>query len=516
MERQDPADARARSLHPLASMLLILGAGAAINLPWIRAPFGPNEINSTSYFGPFAQSFARFGFGALRGIPVAGYGLGNLAEGVPYLNHPPAVAWLSGLGCAEWQVRLPFAIAQALAGCALFANLRRRAAAWRATLAGCILVCLPVFAFYGRTIFDAFTVLFGLLAFLFFDLAAQSEGPRRQLWTALLALSAFLGIWTDWPFGFWLGGLAAFVPAADFRRRASLFAVACLAAALGVAAVLGWQKWALGNPDLPFALPPPQESIASRVLEARPPLADYLRGVGRRFVEGFSLAALAAAGLGLLPLAARAPRVVAALVLAGLGHVTIFAVHAQTHPTFSSDFGPLVAAAACSFPRLPGRVGRAVAVLVALAALAGAAASSVARLREADTTFLRDVGGVLDRLSADVRPNGSIERVYRVRHNLPHDFPYYIRSPFTRPRVLTLAEVRRELDQPSPHGLRYLWFGVATTREPLASAFHIEPALAAWLAGFPSRPLPELVRTIEIPGDDTQVRILECRVYELK
>ena len=516
MERQDPADARARSAHPLADVLLILCAGAAINLPWIRAPFGPNEINSTSYFGPFAQSFARFGFGALRGIPVAGYGLGGLAEGVPYLNHPPAVAWLGALGTAEWQIRLPFVIAQALAGCALFAILRRRAAAWRATLAGCVLVCLPVFAFYGRTIFDAFTVLFGLLTLLFFDLASESEGPRRRRWAGLLALAAFLGIWTDWPFVFWLGGLAAFVPGAGFRRRASLFAIPCLAVALGVAAVLGWQTWALSNPDLPFALPPPQESIVSRILAARPPLADYLRGVGTRCVEGFSLAALAAAGLGLLPLAARAPRVVAALVLAGLGHITVFAAHARTHPTFSSDFGPLVAAAACSFPLLPGRIGRAVAILVALAALAGAAASSVARLREADTTFLRDVGGVLDRLSADVRTDGSIERLYRVRHNLPHDFPYYIRSPFTRPRVRTVDEVRRELDQPNPNGLRYLWFDVATTPESLGSAFRIEPALASWLAGFPSRPLPDLVRTLAVPGDDIEVRILQCRVYELK
>jgi hypothetical protein len=516
MEPREPAAAQPRSVPTLASVLLILGSAATIDLPWIRAPFGPNEINSTSYFGPFAQSFARFGFGALRGIPVAGYGLGDLAAGVPYLNHPPATAWLGSLGTAEWQIRLPFAIAQALAGCALFAILRRKLAAWRATLAGCILVCLPVFAFYGRTIFDAFTVLFGLLVFLFFELAAEAEGPRRRLWAAFLALSGFLGIWVDWPFVFWLGGLAAFIPGRDFRARARLFAVPCLAAALGAGAVLGWQKWALSNPGLPFALPPPQRSILSAILEAYPPLGDFLRGLATCFVEGFSPTALAAAALGLIPLAARAPRIVAGLVLAGCAHVTIIATHSRTHEAFSSDFGPLVAAAACSFPLLPGRVGRGVAVLVALAALGGAAATSVARLREADTTFLRDVGGVLDRLSADVRSDGSLGRLYRVRHNLLYDFPYYIRSPFTRPHARSLGEMRADLDQPGSLGLRYLWFDVVTTPERLASAFRVEPALAAWLATFPSRRLPELEQTIRIPGAATEARVVECRVYELR
>jgi 4-amino-4-deoxy-L-arabinose transferase-like glycosyltransferase len=502
--------------NPLASLLLIACAGAAIHLPWIGSPFGPNEVNSTSYFGPFAQSFARFGFTALRGIPVAGYGLAPLGECVPYLNHPPATAWLSSFGTAEWQVRLPFAIGQTLAGCVLFALLRRRIEPWRATVAGAILVVLPVFAFYGRTIYDAFTVLFGLLLFWGFDLATREGAPRRPGAAGILAASAFAGVWMDWPFVFWIGGLAAFLPGPGIGHRAKWLVVPCVAGAVGAASVLAWQKWATSSPDLPFALPPPQGAILLKVLRDPLPLPELWAGLRARFPEAFSFPVLVAAALGLVPIAARAPRLVTGLLLASAAHVLVFSRHARSHPAFSSDFGPLLAAAACAFPSFGRRSGRWVAAALAFAALAGAAATSVARLREADTPFLRDVGAAFDELSADVRADGSLERVHRVRHNLPMDFPYYIRSPFTRPRVVTLSEVQRDLFEAGPDGLRYVWFDVRTAHEPVARATRIEPALAAWLGGLPSRSLPALARTIEIPGDDQPVRVVECRVYDLK
>jgi hypothetical protein len=181
-------------------------AGLWLQGPWLAAPFGFLENNAGYFFGPFAQSWERFGFAALRGIPLGPFEVWPEApaRGYCYFNHPPGTAWLyAALGSAEWQLRLPSVLATIAAGMLMALLLLPRLGAWAAVLGGIAVQALPVVAFAGQMSYEPPVLALGLL--LFWGMERAADKARGGMLAA--AAAAAIGPWLDWSFGFFVLGL---------------------------------------------------------------------------------------------------------------------------------------------------------------------------------------------------------------------------------------------------------------------------------------------------------------------
>jgi hypothetical protein len=491
-----------------ACALLVVAATFALHAPSIAAPFGTWEINSGLYFGPFAVNYRVHGLAALRGVPVFKAEFESLNRAFLYLNHPPAAMWTPLLfGTAEWCIRLPFVLAGAASGVLLLLLLRSTLGPAGATVAGVFYATCPAVAFAGVASYEPFVSLFGLLFFLCTTRVADSGAGRSALlWRLGQCAAAFVGVWFDWSFAFWL--LAAVVLVRRPVRELVAPAV-CAVASLGL--LLWWQRWALEAPDLPRRDVDLKSIGLWSVFERRLPLAMYLRESAERLRDAFTWPTLAASALGVLRFAKIAPRLAAALLLPFLVNVTVFDRHAIAHVQFFGWLGLTLGAGLGALIAWRGRA-RALARAVVLVGVAFSVHESIDIWRRTATPFFRDLGYELDHLSAVVDERYVPSRLWNVRYNLPYAYVYYTRSPMSRPEA-DLQTLKAELaSTPADLGFRYLRFkfrGAAPADAPPTE-------LDRWLESFPSRRLPVLEKTVSEGRYGGVFEVLEARAFDLK
>lgn len=497
------------SHRPNMKVVLVLAAAClpalALQLPFLAAPFGLEEINAGCYFGPFAQSWERYGFGSLRGVPLVVSPYKQPAAGLVYLNHPPGTAWLlGGWGSAPWSLRLPSALGLALA-CGLLAGfLRTHLGTGRALAAGLLLGALPVLGFHAQVSYETLVLPAGLAALLAAD-RLRSGGARW--WPGLLAASALLGPWLDWAYLFFIPALAPLLLGRPRGLRHLVLAGGL--ALLSTAGVLLWRSWALESTLLENRTLPEVGSVAATVLSSRLSAAGLLAASWRNLSVGLTLPVLLAALPGAAWLLARRPRPGLALLIAGILNPLVFSRHAEGHVFYYAYLAPLAAAGVAALPA-PGRR-----LLPALAAVQGAvilwaAAATVRTHDRAHVPFFADLGRAIDEAAADRDAAGRIRRVYRVHHDAPQVYPYYTRAPFLTPTTAPegLKAARR---RPADTGLRFLHLRISG---PVPGVPYEE--LQDYLEPFPSRRLPRLEGTFTRPLTGQRYQVTEARVYTLR
>ncbi len=494
---------------------LLLAFGLALHLCWIAAPFGFHEINAGYFFGPFAQHWERFGWFELRGTPLGASAVAlpeTPQQGHPYWNHPPGFAWLCSLaGTAEWQLRLPCVFAAIGSGPLLFLLARPRLPAAAALLAGLLVQCCPAIAFSAVVSYESVVIACGLLLLLLHERARQSR--RAALGAAAVAA---LGLWMDWAFGFYLLALGLWSLPARGRVWLVRLARPAAAAAASLLGIVAWRAWAGGAPLLPPPQPGHESAVAMlvRALLVAPPWGLWLELVGDRLRDGFGPALLLAAAAGALPAVLRAPRLVGTLLLPALLNLLVFRNHAAGHVMFFAYAGPPFALAAAHLFALAARWRSAAAVAAALGlALVGATTWYTAEWkRGAVSPMFRTLGATLSRLAEEPSPDGDV-RPSLVATNATQNYPYYVRSP----RVLLSPVVARAAiaaQRGGPSRLRYVYVDteMRVPGQPVQRAGDVE--LRAWLGGFPSRALPELVGAWQL-GHGIELVVHGAHVYDL-
>lgn len=472
------------------SMAAVLVAGCLLQAPWLCLPFGFLEENAGFFYGPFAQSYERFGFWALRGAPMGPFEVWPLdpSGGYFYFNHPPGTFWLcSALGTAEWQIRLFPCLALLASGALWTLLLRPRLGPWPAAAAGIALQAFPVAAFGSLVSLEPFVLATGLL--LWWGATAARDGLGSRRWTAV---AACVGPWMDWSFGFYVLALPLLRPHRGLGAAWAGVRMPWIVSLASLSGVFAWMSWAkaatlAGSHGHSEGL----VEMLQRALQARTAIGDFVTGAGAQLADGFTgfggLAALLGFAFGLRSCRRLA---VVALVPAAL-HVLAFSNHAATHLMFwcyfavpaSLGVGALVGACGSS-PRFSW-----LAPLVFLAAMAEPLRASLRHKQSATVPLLRDLGATLATEARAARSD--LAEPTMVATNAFRSYPYYVASskvylgPVTDPAIVENA-------QKGGGKIQFVYVAAELeaadgTVAPLAA-----PALLAWLERFPKRELSHL------------------------
>ncbi len=506
------AHGSARARH--ACLGSVVAAGLLLQAPWLVAPFGFLELNAGYFFGPFAQSYERFGFAALRGIPLGPFEVWPESpdKGYCYFNHPPGTAWLyTALGSAEWQLRLPSVLATIAAGLLLALLLLRRQGPWAAAVGGIALQAFPALAFGSQLSYEPPVLALGLLLFF----AADPEGPPRRGASLLVLLAAAVGPWLDWSFGFFVLGLPLVHGQRRLREIGRRILVPWCLSLASLLLVLAWMRWAKAAAFVPQR-PGQGEDVAAmldRALFDRPGFLDFAIAGADQLAQGFGLWTLALAAAGAFVFGRQQPRLLLASMVPALLHPLVFAAHAMTHLMF---WAHVAVPAAAGLAALAQQVHRerwrmTLSVSLLVLALGGTTLASI-RLKQSGTApIFASLGRALDAEATAARRDGASPAM--VATNAFRSYPYYVAShkvylgPVTDPALVENAwkggakiqfvYVAAELED--RHG----------NRAPLAS-----PELLTWLERFPKRELPELQGRWPF-GDDGYLSVRDAWAFEL-
>ncbi|HYC76176.1 MAG TPA: hypothetical protein VEI02_00995 [Planctomycetota bacterium] len=507
----------------VAAILLVLTATFAVHAPHLDAPFGPYEQNLGCYFGPFAVSWADYGFAPLRGLMVYKTRFQHLYEAVVYQNHPPGCAWATlPFGTDERALRTPFVLAGAASGALLAALLWRRFGAPRAAACGLAWSLSPAVAFDGVAEYAPVVAVVGL-AMLLAQRRAWEADRGRGVAVFGVGAAAFVGVWCDWTFVWWLPALT-FVSGA--RRPAALarrLAAPAIGAALALASLFLWRRWASEAPAMGGSRGMGAVDVArSALIDRGFDLGWYFEGVGARLVEGFPWPMLALGAVGIVGWFRTDRGLAAALLLPAVVNALAFAKHAATHVQFVTWFGLTAAAAVGDLSlRLAGNGGRVRRVAAAALPVAAAAASLVMTLavvRGRATPFFRELGRVADAECADLGPDLALRRLWAIGCNLPFAYAYYVQAPMFAAGVRTPADLEAlRTTTRDGVGAKLLvvemrsdgpWFG--------AAAVAPTPELKAVLATMPRRDVPELRMTLPYDRYGKQtVRVVDAYVVDV-
>ncbi len=471
------------------SLCLVALFGAAMQLPWITEPFGFLENNAGFFFGPFAQSYERFGFFELRGIPLGPYEVWPESPrgGYSYFNHPPGTAWVhAALGTREWQLRLPSVLATIASGVLLAMLVRRRVAVVPAAAAGMALQAFPVLAFGSQVSYEPLVLACGLALWCAF-LRAQDGQRGAKAW---LVLAAVLGPWADWSFGFFVLGLVVLADVGSFRQLAQVLALPFLVAAASLLGVLAWLAWAKAAP---FVMPAEGQSETAAAMLVRAigtwPAWSVLRGaVATQFTDGLTEAGCGATLLGVALLSRFDRRLAFAALLPAASNVLLFANHATSHLMFWCFFVVPAALGVAAVVHALGNSARLQWALL-LVLLAQPVTVAVRFKQSATAPVFRELGESLARAALVKRADGAEPTM--VATNAFRSYPYYVASnkvylgPVTDPALVESAQ---------RGGGKVQFVYVAAELEdsqgrvaPLAS-----PELLAWLQRYPKQELSHL------------------------
>jgi hypothetical protein len=506
-----------RRIADLRFELGLILLGALLYLPFLFAPLGPQEINAGYFFGPFANSWQHFGFFALRGVPLGPIEFlpAEPSQGIPYLNHPPGTAWLTGaFADAEWRLRLPTVLATIASGILLFRLLKGRMPAWAAATAGLLLQTVPAMAFYSQVSYEAPVVCCGLAMWLAFVRVQDGSRPAR----ACLAAAALLGPWFDWSFGFFVLALPLLAQQGSVRTALRRLVLPWGTALVSLALVFLWLSWAKSAPFTKVApsFVHPHDYVMNAVVLHWPPLGEFLHGIRVVLEDCYTTPLLMAAAVGWL--LCGQPRLMLALALPGILNVLMFPSHASSHTMFLALLAPAVTAGAGALLAYCNRATGArwpVAVAAALL-LFFPAASSVDLLVWNRSALLREVGTAL----TTAAEGGDGPAPDLVGTNAYHIYPYYVRSdrvelwPVNDPAQV---EDLRRLPQP-PH-LRFLLIEAQVhddTGKVMPGPINLEPVrpLAEYLHQFPGQRIGRLEGTWPLSRGH-RLEIVRATVYDL-
>lgn len=449
------------------------------------------EINGANYFGVFAHNWEKFGFGALRGVPLGGC-VDAVANGGPYWTHPPGFAWLTAsIGSAEWQLRLPTVLGHALAAVLVFLLLRPRLGRVAGLVGGLATLGVPMLAFYSLTSYENAVLPLGLLAWW---------GLRRR---GLIVLACLVGPWMDWAFGFFCIAMLPLVIAGNVRDTLRALLLPACVSLLSLLAVFGWMAWASGATGLPST----DFGELLRGLLHRSDTA--AAGNGARLFEnlrlGFSLPVLLTAAAGLPMLFLAAPRLASAMLIGGVLNAVVFPANTAGHVFYQAYLTPLVAGGLGALPAWAGtlRPLRLLLTVVALAATVLGGVRTIEHFRAADTSFFAEQGALV---SAATKDAGGRDCFVFTNYS----YGYYLRSPlvvFGVPSVTDPHKLEQLRSRPGyeAYGLRYLLTdidGPPIGGTPLPK---LDPALRAYLERFPRSPQPVLERVVTVPGYDVDI-----------
>jgi hypothetical protein len=505
LSRLGPAHANTRLALAHATLLF---AATAWHLPGIGRPFGAADVNAGAYFGNFLRTFERFGFGALRGVPLAEQMKYEPAQGTPYFNHPPGLTWwMYSIGTSEAAMRVATLLPTMLAGASLLELLRGRCGLLVALLASLAFLLLPSNALLCQASYETAVLGCGLPLLLATERILQGA-PRRRLWQGVQVAATFTGTWSDWSFLFFC---VALLPVAAGRQGAlRALLVPCVSGLAAVGSILLWQHWALLAPT--WSGKRREQDVFALLKEhvgERAPLLDFLSGAWRSLSLANTWLVPIVASPGLLLLAWRDPRLLLALSCAGALHPLLFSKHAVDHFHFHGYLGPLFVAGLGARAHYQIPAARNFAATLCAGAALFAAFVSLDLRRKNETTLFRELGESLSALADDGAPDGG----FLVASNFPHLYAYYTSSPavvvpfIARP---TWIEAGRTL--PRYRGVRYLY----TERGGLALPWETtSPELRSYLGQFPRTRVHEFDTHYWLPGADQPVRIVTAWVYEI-
>lgn len=497
----DPATPPLRG-GPLSVVALLL-LGLAFHLPRLDKPLGIADSNAGAFIGVFLHNWEDHGFADLRGVPLWRQRVfaPNDAVAEPYVKHPPGLFWACfALGSAEWAMRLPSMLGAILASVSLCFLLRPRLGAAAALAAGACLLGTPSLALYSQASYETVSLGMGLLLWLAVE--------RR--WHVVAALTAFAGTWLDWSFGMFCLGLVPLTASRSLRTWGARLLLPALATIAAVLTILAWQTWALRgehlNAQAVAALR--QDGLGAllrtTILE-RPPLASFVAGV-LHFVPttaGPAVALIAVAGV--FRLARLAPKLTAALAIAG-AHFIVFGGHGVDHPHFYCFQTALVAAAAAAMATLP--LPRPARAAIATAVIVAAWISGVRATQHSDTTFMRDLGLTLTAAADAASPTPT-----NVATNCWPVFAYYVGTPHVYVLPVLDAEMLRRHSKTA--GFRYLWFKTVEFgpgHNPDNPHLRPDAARDAFLGAFPSQRIEVLEGRIVEPAYRLDMDIREVRL----
>ncbi|MCA8940980.1 MAG: hypothetical protein KDB80_00345 [Planctomycetes bacterium] len=507
--------------------LLIITAGAALLVPFLDRPWTANEANAGAFYGSFNVNYERFGFWHMYGLE-AGPIAHELKASIGYLNHPPAMAWLIYFaGMDEWQMRLPTVVSVIVLGLLVFAWLTPRIGVLSACAAGIIVQLPPTMSVHGQISYELTTAVLGWGMIMAFD-RVLARGRFTVGTSAVTVLCAFAGPWFDWSF------LYVYCPAlvplmwrrVDLSTGVRRLAVPATSATVSLALLLWWRVVVSTADHLP-AVPDHQTGlweIYSRTLAefAERGLGDTLRWTWFTIRTGFTLPLLVIAGIGLLPMLRRVPRVVAVLSLAFV-HPALFPSHAIDHPMFFVYAAPLVAisaacAAAAIAARLPQWVGRIAQAGVLAVAIAAPAISAWSHLENTTQSFYKDLGSVLTAAVEHDNWEAGEPLGYNVGHSWPYG-AYHAYLDSTRVVGFAVVDAKTLAAAPAggaPRGLRYLWLRYGEVPAFAKDDFAQSAELEALLNSFPRKRVPILETRVDVTGRGDVVEIREAWLVTLR
>lgn len=507
------------SIHKFTfGCLCIIAFGAILNGHSIAFPFGVSEINGGYYFGPFARNWSRIGWSELRGVPLGSYGLQDASFGLPYLNHPPLFAWMSGLGSSEWMIRLPSVIGHVLTGLLLFVIAKPSFGFLRSTIAGIIVVAVPATHVHGNCTYESVVVPAGLATAWLVRWVATCSNPWIPIRAAALLLTGIAGLWLDWAYAFWLGSSAVASDYRNFKQRTLVWALICAAGLIGVATIFVWRSWAVCAPVLKTCSAAQSAALPMSAIIDRPELFEALRQM--ELTVGIALGwPMVLCSLLCLPfLFWRNWRFGLLLLMPGVINTVVFWKHAVSHEMYWIHFVPLIALSCVSVRSLRLHWCGGLGIAIGCLALALSLTLSLKQKKTIATSLFRDLGHAIDTASLDRPLDKDPTRIFRVWHNLPIAYPYYIKSPLTRESAVDIEELRIEaMNREIDCGLRYFYFDVSMSQfDPMRPMFRGTSELKAWLDQFPSTSVPTLVTDIYHLRAISPIRIMDCRIYEIR
>src|SRR5262245_47179546 len=404
---------------------LVLGIGlAAFHAAWLDSPFGMLQINAGPYFGVFCKNWERFGFWELRGLPLLPHVLESVAQGFPYVHHPPGLSWLfHALGGGEWSMRLPTVVASFVAAVAWHGIARTRFGPRASYWSSWLLALSPCFAVIAQASYEPLVIACGLVVMR--EIVSPVANRRRS--AAIQFAAAFAGTWVDWGFGFL--GLAC-VPLAwcrgDLRATVRRLLVPGAGAVAAAATIVAWSQWALAAPGI--------QRISSAHWDLFEMLANAVNTEGRSFTWlvdhlaamvpftwSWWLVGTFVFGIGFAFW--RYPRLAIATAMVAVGpYALLMRPGDHIWHTYSAPMVAVAGAAALDVLLSNWRRWvRVVAGLVAVVVLAGEAWYSWRLRADSASSFFERMGAVLSEAAST--PG------WGAGHGHPFGLPYYFDSP---------------------------------------------------------------------------------------
>ncbi len=526
MQTEDQhTDAKPRMAH----IVLLLLSGCVLLLPWIDRCFAVLEAGGGQYTGPFVRNFERFGFFALKGLPLGPTLVDEPSLGIPYLNHPPAFFWLMYLfGSADWQMRLCTVLGQMLSSVLVYLLLVRRLGQMVALLTGFTFLVTPVLVFYSQVSFEPVVLPLGLLFMIAMDRLCNSEltARQRRAWNLVLLGVAFVGPWTDWAFSYYC---LALVPLAWAKQRPwttlrqllppGLCALASLVLLFVWRAHVSNFVADQGRSEFNVSI---SQMFESTVL-IRPSLGPTLVQWAVRFSETFTLPFVLIALFGMVPLWKADRRLFLALAITGVMNLLLHPGHTfRGHHMFlaytTSLLSTCVVLAILHGPisRLHSSVWHYVRAAAIALILVWPAWVSLSLIQNTSTTFFRDQGQLL---SAATRPMGPNEQGrYLVGWGLNCGLrimgQYVDTSDVIPIPVDSAEELLKELEKVKEGlGARYLWLRTET-----ADGVRIwdDQDMERLFQSYEKVRLPKLEVPVDLDGRGGVIRVREAWLVTLR